>query len=55
MLFSCIDGIFSLIRSRFMDYSNHMYIPEFEVKDNNGTARPSPHLLLLHQESGSEE
>jgi len=27
-----------------MDYYNHIYIPEFGVKDNNDTARPSPHL-----------
>ena len=34
-VFICIDGIFSLITSRFIDYSNHIYILEFEVKDSN--------------------
>jgi hypothetical protein len=53
-LFSCIDGIFSLISSMFIDYSNHIFILEFEVKDSNDPARPSSHPEL-DKESGSEE
>ena len=37
----------------FIDYANHIYILEFEVRDNNDTVRPSSHPEL-HQESGSE-
>ena len=50
MLFGCI---FSLISSRFIDYSNHIYNLEFEVRDNKDTAKPSSYPEL-HQESGSE-
>jgi hypothetical protein len=50
MLFGCI---FSLISSRCIDYSNHIYNLEFEVRDNNNTAKRSSYPEL-HQESGSE-
>jgi hypothetical protein len=53
-VFICIDGIFSLITSRFIDYSNHIYILEFEVKDSNDPSRPYSHSEL-HNESGSQE